>query len=120
MKQVLRTAAALAAIFVFALAASPLFAAETREVNFRQDVDLAGQTIQKGWYDLQWVTEGGETVEVRVLRKGKVVATATAKLVGLDARAETDRIVYRTNEDGTRELVEIQTAGKKEAVRIGG
>lgn len=110
---------ALAAIFVLALAATPLLALDTREVNFSKDVTIGGQDIQKGWYDLQWKKSDDGAVEVRILKRGKVLATTSGRLVESDTRAKTDRVLYR-NEGGKLSLAEIHTAGSSDVVKIGG
>lgn len=114
-----RTTIAFAAMFALALAATPLFAVDTREVNFSQDVLIGGQEIQKGWYDLQWKTGDDGAVEVRVIRSGKVLATASGRIVEATESPKIDRVLYRM-ESGKRVLAEIQTAGSPQVVKIGG
>lgn len=116
MKKRSRIAAALA---ILALAATPLLAVSTREVNFPQDVMIGDQQVAKGWYDLQWKDGDNGTVEVRVIRKGKVLATTNGRLEQSADRAKSDRVLYRM-EDGKRSLAEIHTAGSTEVVKIGG
>jgi hypothetical protein len=114
-----RSRIALTVLFALALAATPLLAVDTREVNFSQDILIGGQAIQKGWYDLQWKDKGGGAVEVRVIRGGKVLATATGRIIETSSRPESDRVLYKT-EGGKRTLAEIHTAGSTQVVKIDG
>ncbi len=114
-----RARIAFTVLFALALAATPLLAVDTREVNFPQDVLIGGQAIQKGWYDLQWKDAGGGAIEVRVIRSGKVLATASGRIVETATRPESDRVLYRI-EGGKRALAEIHTAGSTQIVKIDG
>jgi len=114
-----RTRIAFTVLFALALAATPLLAVDTREVNFSQEVLIGGQAIQKGWYDLQWKDTGGGAVEVRVIRSGKILATTSGRIVEASARPESDRVLYKM-ENGKRALAEIHTAGSTQVVKIEG
>lgn len=107
------------ALITVVLAATPLMAVDTREVNFSGDIFVDGQEIEKGWYDLQWKKSDDGAVEVRVLKKGKLMATATGRVVQSESKAEVDRVLYRVA-DGKRSLAEIHTAGSAEVIQIGG
>jgi len=80
-------------------------------------VRVGGQELQRGTYDAAW--EGlGPTVEVRILRKGKTVATAQAQVTALGRTAPDTEYVPRTNADGSVSLDSIQFAGRTFGLRF--
>jgi hypothetical protein len=74
-------------------------------------VRVGGQALAHGKYDATW--EGlGPTAEVRILRKGKAVATAQAQVTALGHAAPDTEYVPSTNADGSVSLGSIQFAGR--------
>ena len=80
-------------------------------------VRIGGQELARGAYDATW--EGlGPVAEVRILRKGKAVATAQAQVTALGRTAPTTEYVPRTNADGSVSLDSIQFAGRSFSLRF--
>ena len=80
-------------------------------------VKIGGQELARGTYDATW--EGlGPAAEVRILRKGKAVATAQAQVTALGRLAPNTEYVPRTNADGLVSLDSIQFAGRTFGLRF--
>ncbi|HXN47182.1 MAG TPA: hypothetical protein VN893_11115 [Bryobacteraceae bacterium] len=80
-------------------------------------VRVGGQGLARGTYDATW--EGlGPTAEVRILRKGKAVATAQAQVTALGHAAPDTEYVPRTNADGSLSLDSIQFEGRTFGLRF--
>src|SRR5262245_9635047 len=90
---------------------------DSREVNLRDEAVLQGKTIPSGTYTLGF-QESGERVDVTLRSGKKTLATAAARRVSLERASEFDGIAFRTGENGSREIVRILFAGKKEALEI--
>jgi hypothetical protein len=80
-------------------------------------VQVGGQELARGAYDATW--EGlGPAAEVRILRKGKAVATAQAQVTALGRTAPNTGYVPRTNADGSFSLESVQFAGRTFGLRF--
>ena len=100
------------------LLATSAFASNKASIQFLDTVTVAGQQVKAGDYNIKW--EGnGPNVELSILKGSKVVATTPARLVDMNQAPSRDTAVTKTSPDGTRQLSQIQIAGKKFAIAIG-
>jgi hypothetical protein len=80
-------------------------------------VRVGGQELARGSYDATW--EGlGPAAEVRILRKGKTVATVQAQVTALGHAAPDTEYVPRKNADGSFSLKSVQFAGRTFGLRF--
>jgi hypothetical protein len=75
-------------------------------------VSIKGEMLAPGDYKLSWKAEGQEA-ELTIARKGKIVATAKAKVLEKDKPASDDMVVYRKGSNGSPEISEIYRRGEK-------
>jgi hypothetical protein len=98
-----------------AYAANPVHKGNLQIVD---PVQLNGTQLAPGSYTVTWQGEG-PNVDLRVSRGSKEVATAEAKLVQLDKKADQDAAEVNTS-SGTRELTAMRFAGSKVALEVVG
>ena len=80
-------------------------------------VRVGGQELARGTYAATW--EGlGPAAEVRILRKGKMVATVQAQVTALGRTAPNTEYAPRTNADGSVSLKSVQFAGRNFGLRF--
>ncbi len=101
------------------LLASSAFASSKPTLETRESLNLNGQKLPAGSYQLQWQGTG-PNVEVSFLQGKKVVATTTAHMVDRDTPAPYDSAVVTHNQDGTANLSEIRFSGKKYVLSVAG
>jgi hypothetical protein len=99
------------------LLASSAFASNKGSLQVREAVEVNGQQLAPGQYQLRW--DGtGSNVEVSFIRGNKEVAKASAKVVTLDQVSDYDStVIDRAN--GKAAVSEIRFSGKKFALAIG-
>jgi len=99
------------------LLASSAFASNKGTLQLQESVEISGQQLAPGEYQLRW--DGtGSNVEVSIMRGNKEVAKASAKVVALDKAPGYDlAIVDRSS--GKAAVSELRFAGKKFALAIG-
>jgi hypothetical protein len=94
------------------------FAANTGSFEVMDAVTVNGQSLKPGDYNLKW--DGtGTSVQLRILKGKKVVATTPAQMVTLQRSASNSAAVLKSNPDGSKSLSEIRFDGKKFALTIG-
>jgi hypothetical protein len=99
------------------LLASSAFASNKGSLQVRESVEVNGQQLAAGQYQLRW--DGtGENVEVSFMQGKKEVAKASAKVVALDKASDYDAAVV-DHSDGKARVSEIRFAGKKYVLAIG-
>jgi hypothetical protein len=99
------------------LLATSAFAADKASLVLYEAATVSGHKLAPGQYQLKW--EGaGPSVELNILSKGKVVATAPAHLVELSNVEHRDTYKIHMNDDGTATLVKINFAGRKYALSL--
>ncbi|MGD0507957.1 MAG: hypothetical protein ABSA27_09180 [Terriglobales bacterium] len=99
------------------LLASSAFASNKGSLQVREAVEVNGQQLAPGQYQVRW--DGtGSNVEVSFLRSNKEVAKASAKVVTLDQVSEYDSTVI-DHANGKAAVSEIRFSGKKFALAIG-
>jgi len=100
------------------LLASSAFAATKANLSLRNPTTVSGTKLKPGDYKLQW--EGsGPNVEVSIVQGKNVVAKVPAKLVDLQAPAQYNAALLKTNDDGTSILAGARFEGKKFALDLG-
>ena len=98
------------------LLATGAFASNKGSLHVQETVQINGQQIPAGDYQLRW-DGSGSNVELSVLQGKKVVAKTAAKMVQLDHPAAYDSAVVDTS-SGT--ISQVRFAGKKYALALGG
>jgi len=102
---------------VAVLLATGAFAINKGSFHVAETVQLSGQAIPAGEYQLRW--EGtGSNVEVSVMKGRKEIAKTTAKVYELDRPADHDSTILDKS-SGKVTLSEVRFAGKKTALALG-
>ena len=99
------------------LLASSAFASNKGTLQVREAVEVNGQQLAAGEYQLRW-DGGGTNVEVSFMQGKKEVAKASAKVVALDKASAYDAAVV-DHASGKAAISEVRFAGKKFALAIG-
>jgi hypothetical protein len=100
------------------LLATSAFASNKGSLNIQETVQINGQQLPAGNYQLRW-DGSGSNVELSVLQGKKVVTKTSAKIVELDQPSAYDAaVVDKTN--GTASVSQVRFAGKKFALAIVG
>jgi hypothetical protein len=100
------------------LLASSAFASNKGSLQVRETVEVNGQQLRAGDYQVRWDGTGSD-VEVSFMQGKKEVAKTSAKLVTLDKPYGYDSAVVE-HEGGKAAISEVRFAGKKYALAIGG
>jgi len=100
------------------LLAVSAFASNSGSVQILDRVTVGSTQLAPGQYSLKW--EGsGSSVQLSILKSGKVVATTPARWIDLNEKPYGDVAVIKNNSDGSKSLAEIHFYGKKSALAIG-
>jgi hypothetical protein len=100
------------------LLATGAFASNKGTLNVQETVQVNGQQLPAGEYQVRW--EGtGSNVEVSFMRGKKEVAKTSAKVVELDQKPAYDSAVV-DHSGGVAAISQVRFAGKKFALAIGG
>ena len=100
------------------LLASSAFASNKGSLQVRETVEVNGQQLPAGDYQVRWDGTGSD-VEVSFMQGKKEVAKTSAKVVALDKHYGYDSAVVE-HEGGKAAISEVRFAGKKYALAIGG
>jgi hypothetical protein len=99
------------------LLASSAFASNKGTLQVHETLEVAGQQLAPGEYQLRW--DGtGSNVEVSFMRGKKEVAKTSAKLVNLDKASDNDS-AFVDHSSGKAIITEVRFAGKKYALTLG-
>jgi hypothetical protein len=99
------------------LLASSAFASNKGSVQVREAVEINGQQLAPGDYQLRW--DGtGSNVEVSFMKGKKEVAKVPAKIVTLDTASQYDGSVLDRS-SGKVTISEVRFAGKKYVLALG-
>jgi len=99
------------------LLASSAFASNKGTLQVREPLEVAGQQLAPGEYQLRW--DGtGSNVEVSFMQGKKEIAKASANVVALDKASDYDSTVI-DHASGRASVSEVRFAGKKYALTIG-
>ena len=100
------------------LLATSAFASNKATIHVQEAVQVNGQQLPAGDYQLRW--DGtGSNVELSFMKGKKEVAKTTAKVVDLDEKQSYDSTVVDRS-SGTPSVTQVRFAGKKYALVIGG
>jgi hypothetical protein len=100
------------------LLATSAFASNKGNLQVREAVEVNGQQLAPGAYQVRW--DGtGSNVEVSFMQGKKEVAKTSAKVVALDQASNYDSAVI-DHASGKASVSEVRFAGKKFALAIGG
>ncbi|MGA2346507.1 MAG: hypothetical protein ABSF93_10905 [Candidatus Sulfotelmatobacter sp.] len=94
------------------LLASSAFAGTKAGLTLRDGATVNGTKLKPGDYKLQW-DGSGPNVEVSIMQGKTVVAKVPAKLVDLQAPAQYNAALLKSNDDGTKTLAGARFEGKK-------
>jgi len=99
------------------LMATAAFASNKASLHFDEAVEVNGQQLPAGEYQLRW--EGaGPNVELEFMQGKKEVARTSAKEIQLDQPSAYDAAVVEHSK-GKATVSEIRFAGKKNALALG-
>jgi flagellar basal body P-ring protein FlgI len=99
------------------LLASSAFASNKGTLQVHETLEVNGQQLPAGEYQLRW--DGtGSNVEVSFMRGKKEIAKTSAKLVNLDKAADNDSALV-DHSTGKAIVTEVRFAGKKYALALG-
>jgi len=76
-----------------------------------------GQTIAAGHYDVRYVVHGS-SAEVKWLKEGKTIATATGQVAQSDRKSEYNFIDTARNASGETQIKEVHFQGKTDYVQF--
>ena len=94
------------------------YAKNARTFHLDSDAFLNGKQLKEGDYRVQWESHS-PTVTVTFLQGKHEVLTANGRWEDRNSVALGDTIVYDTNPDGSRKVLEIRLAGSREAIVFG-
>jgi hypothetical protein len=96
--------------------ANSVYGQETsRSITITREAKLAGTTVSEGKYTITFdETKEGE---LKILKNGKAIATASYKLVELGKSAPENAVVYRAA-DGGFAVSRIELKGMKMAIKV--
>ena len=98
------------------LLATGAFASNKGTLNVQEAVQVNGQQLPAGEYQIRW--DGtGSNVELSIMRGKKEVAKASAKVVELESASPYDSAVIDRSNGAS--LAQVRFAGKKFALAIG-
>ena len=107
----------MAVLMVGALTSVAAFAKVHKEkVTFDNDIKVNGTTVKKGTYDVKFDDESGQ---LSIVKNGKVVVQAMAKLEQREKKANDFQLRATTNGDQT-ELIGVTFGGSDKNVVITG
>jgi hypothetical protein len=87
-------------------------------ISLGSPAQIGSQQIQAGDYKVEW--EGaGPSVQVRILRGSKVVATSPANLVEQPAPPPRNQVLLTVQDNGTRAVQQIDIAKRKVSLVFG-
>src|SRR2546427_13206828 len=106
------------AVALFLFVSLPAFANNLNTFHTSDSVVTPnGTEIPAGVYEVTYKSHS-PTATVTFTQSKRVVATVDGKWVDRDAEYKNNAIVYRTNPEGTRTLLEIRFAGRKQALLL--
>ncbi len=105
------------AVVVVLLGDVSALAKETYKLNVAYAAALNGTPIAPGDYKVSWESHSANvTVTFRAVKGGKVIATAQGKIVDHGVPYVRNAVVYDTQPDGSRSIIEIRIAGTSQAI----
>ncbi len=103
---------------ILLMASMSAFAKNSRDLKLVTPALLGGTQLAAGEYKVSWESHSPDATVT--FTKGKnVVVTAHGKWVERDTPYNKNSVVYETNSDGSRTIIEIRFAGMKQAIVFG-
>jgi hypothetical protein len=99
------------------LLASSAFASNKGTLNVHETLEVAGQQLAAGEYQVRWNGAPGSNVEVSFMQGKREVAKASAKVVALDKASDNDS-AFVDHSSGKAIVTEVRFAGKKYALAL--
>ena len=100
---------------ILLVASLPAFAKNSRKITFSSPIMLNATRLPAGEYEVRWEHHGsGATVTFR--KDNRVVAAVQARLVHYNLEFTNHEVVYETNADRSRTVVEIRLEGMSEGI----
>lgn len=106
------------AMAVLVAVSGSALAKNTRTVSFGHDAKLNGTMIPAGSYEVSWQTHSPEAT-VTIANAKRVVVSTNGRWEARSIKYESNAVVYDTNDDGSRSIIEIRFAGLKGALVFG-
>ena len=100
------------------LLATGAFASNKGSLNVQEAVQVSGQQLPAGEYQIRWDGSGSE-VQLSFMQGKKEVAKTSAKVVELQEKSPYDSAVI-DHSNGGAAVSQVRFAGKKFALAIGG
>jgi len=100
------------------LLATGAFASNKSTLNVQETVQVNGQQLPAGEYQVRWDGSGSD-VQVSFMKGKKEVAKTSARMVELQEKSPYDSAVV-DHSGGTPTVSQLRFAGKKFALAIGG
>ena len=100
------------------LLASSAFASNKGTLQAHETLEVNGQQLAAGEYQLRWDGTPGSNVEVSFMQGKKQIAKTSAKVIELDKASSYDSAVV-DHSSGKAAVSEVRFAGKKTALSIG-
>jgi hypothetical protein len=83
----------------------------TKTVSFPAAVQLAGNDLPAGIYQLTW--KGlGPAAQIDLMQKGKLIVSAQARIITLDGKSPTNGTIARNNPDDSVAVESLRFAGE--------
>ena len=101
-------------ILAVMLSISAFAKSKTDTISLYHDAQLNGATLPAGDYTVKYEANGS-TVQVKFIRNGKEVASATGQAKELDTKPNKAQVVLQTGA-GTPSITEVSFGGSKTAV----
>ena len=98
--------------------AGTALAKDSRNVKLPYAASIHGTQLGPGVYQINWETHSPEAT-VTFKQKQSVVATAQGKLEERPTKFQNNSVVYSTNPDGSRTIVEIRFGGSNQVLTFG-
>ena len=90
-------------------------ASKSQSITLYHDAQLNGKTLPAGDYTVKCDTTGS-TAQVRFIRNGKEVASATGQVKQLTSAPESNQVVTLDGNGGTATITEIDFSNNKSGV----
>jgi hypothetical protein len=88
---------------------------DSRTMVLLSDAIVTGSHLASGTYNVRWTSQS-PAAAVSFLQEGKVVATATGKIVDRGKKYESNEVVYDRDADGAHVIVELRFRGSSEVI----
>lgn len=83
----------------------------TQTFQVARDLAVSGAKLSPGSYQVTWLGTDA-AVQVDLLRNGKVIVRAAAHVAALPVDSTVDKVLTRTNADGSTSIVSLEFAGE--------